>query len=138
MKHFSLKLFIALTCIFLCSGSVLYAQRTISGKVTDAETGEGLIGASIIVKGTTIGALTSADGSFTINRVPQDASTLKVSYTGYADQELTIGASNTYDVKLAAGTALEEVVVIGYGTVKKQDVTGSVVLVQKVSTRARL
>jgi len=133
MKHFSLKLFIALTCIFLCSGSVLYAQRTISGKVTDAETGEGLIGASIIVKGTTIGALTSADGSFTINRVPQDASTLKVSYTGYADQELTIGASNTYDVKLAAGTALEEVVVIGYGTVKKQDVTGSVVAISAKS-----
>ena len=129
MKHFSLKLFITLTCIFLCSGSVLYAQRTISGKVTDAETGEGLIGASVIVKGTNTGALTGLDGSYTISRVPQDATTLKISYTGFAEQEIAIGASNTYDVKMAAGAALEEVIVIGYGTVKKEDATGSVVAV---------
>jgi TonB-linked SusC/RagA family outer membrane protein len=132
MKHFPLKLFITIACIFLCSGSIIYGQRQISGKITDAESGEGLIGASVIVKGTTTGAITDVNGGYSV-RLPNGATTLKVSYTGYADQEVAIGASNVLDVQLKPGAALEEVIVIGYGTVKKEDATGALLAVNSKS-----
>lgn len=125
MKQFQQKLFYILTCsVFLCS-SVLYGQRQISGRVTDAENGEALIGASIAVKGTTTGTATDFDGRYTL-RLPDGATELRVSYTGYTEQTVVLGTSDVVDVKLEPGAALEEVIVIGYGTVKKEDATGSV------------
>lgn len=106
-----------------------FAQRTITGTVTDAETGEPLIGANILVAGTSSGTVTDFDGNYTIS-VPEGATTLDVSYTGYASQEVEIGSQTTLDIALSAGELLDEVVVTGYGTSKSREVTGSIVSVK--------
>jgi tonB-linked outer membrane protein, susC/ragA family len=107
----------------------------VSGTVTD-ENGEPLIGASVFVKGTTDGVITDMDGKFTLN-MPADA-ILTVSYIGYLQQEVVVGNRNSITVTLQPDTtALEEVVVIGYGTVKKKDLTGSVASVRGEVLEAR-
>ena len=125
MMKLELKSLIVLVmCTFLCSAYV-FSQRTISGVVTDGDTGESLIGVNILVVGTSTGTISDIDGSYTITMEP-GATQLQFSYTGYGTQILTVGAANVLDVKLKAGEVLSEVVVIGYGTVKKEDATGSV------------
>lgn len=120
MKRLSLVLMLVLTSI----GAVL-AQRTISGQVTD-DKGEGLIGATVLVQGTTVGTVTDIDGNYTV-QVPADANTLVISYTGFVSQEIELGASNTVDVTMATDViGLEDVVVVGYSTQRKKDITGSV------------
>jgi iron complex outermembrane receptor protein len=103
---------------------MLYGQRTLTGTVTDASNGEPLIGANILAVGTSTGTITDIDGSFTLE-VPEGVTTLQVSYTGYRTLEVPIGASNTIDIQLEPGSILNEIVVIGYGTVKREDATGS-------------
>lgn len=98
---------------------------TITGVVTDNE-GEPLIGVNILAKGTSSGTVTDVDGSFSID-VPEGITTLVFSYTGYKSVEVDINGRSTIDVILSSDTEiLDEVVVIGYGTVKKSDLTGSV------------
>ena len=103
-----------------------YAQvKTISGKVTDAGNGESLPGVSIVVKGTTIGAATNFDGEYTIN--VETGQTLVFSFIGYTTQELAVGEGSVINMQLSQSMEnLDEVVVIGYGSVKKSDATGSV------------
>jgi len=101
------------------------AQRTVKGKVTDAESGEGLIGATVTVVGTTRGATTDIDGNYSVE-VPAGSAQLRFAYTGYAEQVIDLSASNVVEVALKPGTVLDEVVVIGYGAVKKNDATGAV------------
>lgn len=102
--------------------------KTITGVIKD-ERGEPVIGANIIVKGTTNGTVTDIDGRYTL-QVPEGA-VLQVSYIGYNTQEVKVGANNTVNVSLREDSeALDEVVVIGYGTVKKSDLTGAVGSVQ--------
>ncbi|HRI60784.1 MAG TPA: TonB-dependent receptor [Saprospiraceae bacterium] len=125
MKHFNKKIFLTFVWSLLLTGSALYGQRTLTGRVTDVDNGEALIGASVIVKGTTAGAATDADGKYTL-RLPEGASQLRISYTGYSEQTIAIGASDVIDIQLSANAELEEVLVIGYGSVKKEDKTGSV------------
>lgn len=108
--------------------SFVMGQRTISGVITDATSGETLIGANIAVKGTSTGTITDIDGSYSL-KVPDGAKEIVVSYTGYATKNVTLGASNTVDVSMSQGEVLDEVVVIGYGTAKKSDLTGSIVSV---------
>ena len=108
--------------MLLCSN--LVAQRTITGTVTD-DGGEGLIGASVQVVGTSTGAVTDLDGKYTIN-VAEDAKTLVFTYTGYRDEEVTIGASNVIDITLSEGVELSEVVVIGYAPIAREKVLGAV------------
>lgn len=103
----------------------LSAQQTISGVITDAETGDPLIGANVFIIGTSSGTITDIDGSYSIT-VPEGATEIEFSYTGFASQRITIGASNIIDIKLSAGELLEEVVVIGYGVQKKSVVTGAI------------
>lgn len=103
----------------------LHGQRTISGKVTDAQSGEPLIGANVLVVGTNTGTVTDVDGSYTLE-VPSGASEIQFSYTGYRTVVVPIGTSATLDVQMEAGSVLSEIVVIGYGTVKREDATGSV------------
>ncbi len=110
---------------------MLHGQRTLTGTVTDASYGEPLIGANILAVGTSIGTITEMDGRFTLE-VPEGVTTLRVSYTGYRTLEVPIGSSNTLDIQLEPGTVLNEIVVIGYGTVKREDATGSV---QSVSSK---
>jgi iron complex outermembrane receptor protein len=117
-----------LVVLFVGLGSFAFAQRTITGTVTDAESGEPLIGANVLVVGTSIGTITDIDGSYSID-VPEGSNELQFSYTGYSTQRVTLGVSNVLDIALSPGEVLEEVVVIGYGTVKKEDATGVVAAV---------
>lgn len=109
--------------ISVCSLPLFAQNRTITGKVVD-QTGEGVIGANIQVKGTTLGAITDLDGNFSFE-APQTG-TLVISYVGYKTQEQPLGRT-TYNIKLEEDSeVLGEVVVIGYGTQRKSDVTGSI------------
>lgn len=102
------------------------AQRTISGTVTDQSANEPLIGANILVPGTGTGTTTDADGTYTLT-IPDGATVLEFSYIGFASQRIEIGPSNVINVQLSEGELLDEVVVIGYGTAKKSDLTGAAV-----------
>ncbi len=110
--------------------SFAQAQRTISGIVTDGDTGDPLIGANILVIGTSSGTITELDGTYSL-QVPANAAELEFTYTGYGALRVTIGASNVIDVNLTSGELLEQVVVVGYGTVKKKDLTGSITSVKE-------
>jgi TonB-dependent starch-binding outer membrane protein SusC len=116
--------------VFVLSVSATYAQRMVTGKVKDSKTGEALIGASVLVKGTTTGTITDIDGSYSLNAPV--GSTLVVSYTGYPEMEMLVSETGNMDFSVEPGSVLEEVVVTGYGTVKKKDATGSVA---SISTR---
>ena len=106
--------------------STISAQTTISGTVTDKETKEALIGVNLIVKGTGIGTTTDIDGYYSLE-IPKGALVLQASYTGYNPKNIKLeGRQTTIDIKLQPGKLLDEVVVIGYGSVKKDDVTGAV------------
>jgi TonB-dependent starch-binding outer membrane protein SusC len=97
----------------------------VSGKVSDAKDGSSLPGATVQVKGTTVGALTDLDGKYTLKVKP--GSVLSFTFIGYDPQEVTITNQRTVDVSLKqSSTTLEQVIVIGYGQVKKADATGSI------------
>ncbi len=119
-----------LLLLFVAMGmsGLVMAQRTIKGTVTDAQSGDALIGANVLIIGTSAGTITDIDGTYEL-RLPEGATQIEFTYTGYASQKVTLTASNVYDVKLDAGAVLGEVVVVGYGSVKKSDLTGSVVSV---------
>ncbi len=111
------------------SGMQAFAQRQVTGKVTDASSGDPLIGATIQIKGTTRGTVTDLSGNYTIN-VDNGQDVLVFSYVGYDSKEETVGDRSTIDITLSEqATQLQDVVVIGYGTVKKSDLTGSVAVV---------
>lgn len=101
------------------------AQRTVTGTITDADSGDPLIGANVLVVGTSSGTVTDIDGSYSLS-VPDGATAVEVSYTGYSTQRITLSASNVLDVELSAGELLEEVVVVGYGTTTRKQVTSAV------------
>jgi TonB-dependent starch-binding outer membrane protein SusC len=124
-KFYYLTKCLLLLLVALGMSSLAMAQRTISGTVTDAETGDPLIGANILVIGTSLGTITDIDGTYSL-QVPTGTAEIEVSYTGFAAKRATLGVSNVVDVSLSAGSILDEVVVIGYGTAKKSDLTGSV------------
>lgn len=114
---------------FLLSWQSVYAQQKgISGTVTDSK-GETLIGVSVSVKGSTVGTVTDLDGKYTLS-VPNTAKTLVVRYVGMKDQDVPITGSVVDIVMTDNFSELDEVVVIGFGTVKKRDLTGSVSSVQ--------
>ncbi len=104
-------------------------QLTVSGTVTDLSTGDPMPGVNIVVKGTVLGALTGLDGKYSLGvSGPNDV--LVFSFIGYNTLEVAVAGRTTVDVKLeSATTALDEVIVTGYGTQKKSDLTGSVVRV---------
>ena len=119
-----LKLFLMLL-VFITGTSGIFAQITVTGKVIDTDNLP-VIGANVVVKGTTIGTMTGVDGKFSIS-APSASSIIVVSFIGYLPQEFIVGNNPVLSVTLQAdATALEEVVVIGYGTVRKRDLTGSV------------
>jgi len=109
------------------SGNNILAQveKVISGTVT-GEDGETIPGVNVIVKGTAIGAVSDLDGKYTI-QVPDENSILIFSYLGYAPQEVEVGNRSVIDLVLTADIAsLEEVVVVGYGTARRKDISGAV------------
>ena len=109
---------------------VAYAQKTVTGTVVDAA-GEPMIGVSILVDGTTNGGVTDFDGNFTIQNVPENG-VLKISYVGFKDQKIPVAGKNSIKVTLEEDAmGLDEIVVVGYGTMKKKDLTGAVASVKQ-------
>ena len=103
----------------------VFAQTSISGVVTDTQTGERLPGVTIVVKGTTNGTVTNMDGNYAIS-APADA-ILVFSFIGYAAQEIAVEGKSQIDIMLETETTqLDEIIAVGYGTARKEDYTGSV------------
>jgi TonB-linked SusC/RagA family outer membrane protein len=114
-----------LATLFLPMLSHAQTAREVSGKIVDG-TGTGLPGVTVLVTGTTVGASTGADGTFRL-QVPATATSLTVSFVGYAKQTVDITGKNTVSITLQDDAqALGDVVVVGYGTVQKSDLTGAV------------
>ncbi len=113
-----------LSILFTPVSALAQNQRTVTGTVND-ETGEPLIGAMVKVEGETIGAATDIDGHFTL-KVPENATRLTVSYIGYDNLTVEISSDDLTITMTPSTEALDEVVVIGYGVRKKEDLTGSV------------
>ena len=120
-KMFLTKLF--MLCCLLGTSMFTYAQQKITGNVSDA-TGEPIIGASVVVKGTTNGTITDFNGNFTLDAPAK--SVLVVSYVGYKPHTVTAGNTPLIIVLKEDTELLDEVVVVGYGSVRKRDLTGSV------------
>ena len=120
-----------LMILFFLGSTTLIAQRTtVTGTVTD-EMGDPLIGATIQVEGTSQGAITGTDGTYSIV-VPGADAILLFSYVGYTTQELPLMDRTTIDVQLEPDVlSLQEVIVVGYGTQKRSDITGAVASITK-------
>ncbi len=120
----------ALLMLLIFIPGLLNAQEyNITGKVIDKTNGESMPGVYVVVKGSNTGAVTDADGNYNV-KVPNANATLVFSFLGYVPQEIPVGANKVIDIALEQDIKmLEEVVVIGYGTVKKSDATGSVAVV---------
>ena len=104
---------------------VIIEEKTITGKVTD-ELGNELPGVNVLLKGTNVGTVTDVSGKYSIN-VPDDVTTLVFSYIGFLTQEVEVGDRSIVDVRMALDSEmLNEVVVVGYGTQKKVNLTGAV------------
>jgi len=123
VSRFTLVILVLMT--WMMSAEVQAQEQKVTGTVKDMETGEALPGVTVLVKGTSNGTVTGIDGSFAVN-ASSDA-TLVFSFVGYTTQEIPVGSQSKIDVGMKADfTSLEEVVVVGYGTQKKSDVTGAV------------
>ena len=141
MKNDSIQIFygegkVLLTAKFYLVGVFLLfhlcafaQQQTVKGTVTDSQTGEAMPGVNIVIEGTTVGAITDANGKYSIP-VPNKNTILIFSFIGYGNLEVIVAEKFVIDVALVSeALSLDEVVVIGYGTQKKSDLTGSVVRV---------
>lgn len=124
------KLKILLVLLLLGGMQAVLAQKTITGKVVQKEDGSGIPGATVVVSGTSVGTTTDAAGNYSL-KAPADAKSLKVSYMGMKPVEVEIGTKKVIDVSLESEiTALDEVVVVGYGTQRKRDLTGAITSVK--------
>ncbi len=118
------KLMLFITCLFIGLGFAT-AQKRVTGVVISSEDNEPVVGASVLVKGTTLGTITDMDGKFVLANVPNASKTLVVSYIGMKTQELTI--SPTMKIVLESDSKqMDEVVVVGYGVQRKKDLTSSI------------
>lgn len=117
--------------LLVSSATAALAQQTITGVITDSESGETLIGANVLVPGTSIGTATDFDGNFELT-VPADASSLQISYAGYQTQTISLESGETFlDLQMSAGELLDEVVVVGYGTQSTKEVTSAVTTIKE-------
>ncbi len=125
-----------LTCMLLCVGTAMAQITKVTGMVTEAN-GEPVIGATVFIKGTTVGTYTEADGSFVLDRVPAGAKTVVVSFIGMLTQELPI-AANMKVVLQPDSEQLDEVVIsVAYGSAKKSSLTGAISAVNKEQIEKR-
>jgi TonB-dependent starch-binding outer membrane protein SusC len=115
------------------AGTVYSQNLTVQGKITDSRTGDALAGVNVVVQGTTTGVISDLTGNYSIT-VPSASSTLVFSYIGYSSLSVQVNGRTTLNVTLTEGAkALDEIVVIGYGTQKKSDLTGSISVVDTKS-----
>ncbi len=120
-----LLLFLLLGGLFLGTAQAQTTGIAVTGKVVDAVQNQSIPGVTVAIKGTTRGTTTAADGTFQLNAAATDV--LVFSFVGYVPQEITVGSQTTLNVSLVEDAqALNEVVVVGYGTQRKRDVTGSI------------
>ncbi len=117
-------------CLLFIAFIPLYSQIKVTGKVTDAVTGEALIGANIFIIGDNTGTITDIDGSYTLE-ASENATALEFTYTGYASQVIKIDSLSVIDVALSSGSVLDEVVVVGYGSQSKVKLTSAVSVVDE-------
>jgi TonB-linked SusC/RagA family outer membrane protein len=120
-----------LLLFLVAAGSVAFGQeRSISGTVSDRSTNESLPGASVMIKGTSIGSITDIDGKFTL-KIPSGENTLVVSYIGFETVEMPVAGQTVFNIQLVPSkTSLQEVVVVGYGSAKVKDLTSSITTVK--------
>ncbi|SDE00949.1 SusC/RagA family TonB-linked outer membrane protein [Pedobacter soli] len=128
--HIKLKGYIMAFVLLFLAASMSYAQELIKikGTVTD-EKGDVMVGVSVRVKGNTTGTSTDGDGNYTLQAAP--TALLIFSYVGFNNQEVRVNSSGTVNVKMAGDKQLDEVVVVGYGTARKKDLTGGLAVVGK-------
>ncbi len=121
-----LSAFLVFALVFVVQ-SASAQDKTVTGKVTDSKDGSPVVGASVQPKGSRTGTTTKADGTFSIN-VGSNVTTLVITSIGYESQEISIAGKSSVDVSFVPtfGSNLNEVVVTGYGTSKKKDLTGAV------------
>lgn len=129
-----MKIYLRIFCslAFVCFSLSLSSQREVSGIVKESGTGEALIGANVLISNTSTGTITDIDGSFELT-VPDDAVSIEFSFTGFETVVHVLDERNYFEIEMTAGEQLDEVVVIGYGTVRREDATGSI---QSVSTES--
>lgn len=130
------KLMLLMTCLMIGVGLVSAQISKVTGNVTSEEDGLPVVGASVLVKGTTVGTVTDIDGNFTLTNVPSSAGTLVISFIGMQSQEVKI-KSNVNVVLKSDAEQLEEVMVVAYGTAKKSAFTGSAATIknEKITSR---
>lgn len=126
-----MKRILLLTTLFFFAITCLIAQRTVSGKVTD-DSGEGLPGVNVVIKGTTTGVTTDLDGNYRIS--VEDGATLIFSYVGFNTQEVAVGSRTTIDLSMSGATELQEVVVTAFGVEREKKALGY--SVQSVDSKA--
>jgi TonB-dependent starch-binding outer membrane protein SusC len=124
-KHYIKKLILLLSLLFMVYSAAFAQVGEVTGKVTDAADGQTLAGVTVLIKGTVNGTITNVNGDYKINVKPGDI--LVFSFIGYASQEITVQPNTVVNVNMVVEAEfLKEMVVIGYGTQKKEDATGSV------------
>ena len=135
-NHLLIKqIILGLTLLLLLSSSMAWAQSNVKGTVTGNDDKLPVIGASVKIKGTSVGTVTDVNGAFIINASPADV--LVITYIGYQASEVTVGEKTTIPIVLTkANTALNEVVVTGYTSQRKKDITGSVAVVNVTSLKS--
>lgn len=138
MRHTKTQLMtviMTVVCFFCFSAAPLSAQNgVVSGVVTD-ENGEPLIGAGVLIKGTSIGEVTDVNGQFKLKVAPD--AILEVSFLGFETQYVQVASRSKIEISLKSDNVLEETVVIGYGTVKKKDLTGAVAAINGENLAAK-
>lgn len=113
------RVLFTLTCLFLWTGMAMAQVSRITGVVVSAEDNEPIVGASVLVKGTTLGTITDMNGRYSINNVPVNAKSLVISFVGMKTQELAIKGGEQRVVMQSDTELIDEVVVVAYGTQKK-------------------
>jgi len=108
--------------MLLCVGA--YSQNTISGTITDGETGEKLIGANLLIAGTTIGTVTDFDGNYTLTSDRDFPWTVEISYTGFSNQELQITQSGRQDLSMSSGVNFNQEVVVSASRKQEKAIDG--------------
>ncbi len=126
------KLRNGLLLLFACLLSLaLHAQKEITGNVKDDNTGEALPGVNVVLKGTNTGTITDADGHYTLS-ISNDQDVLVFSFIGYLTESITVGNQSVINMNLVPDiVSMQEVVVVGYGTMKKSDISGSIVSIKE-------
>ncbi len=143
-RNVSIGFLIAVFCsgpmwAFANNAEFLFQERTVSGTVTSADDGQAYPGVNIIIKGSTVGTVSDSNGKYSLNVSSSDA-VLVFSAIGFSTQEVAVGSRATVDVVMQTDvTALSEVVVVGYGTQEKREITASIASIgSEFNEQARL